>query len=76
MQLKEWRLLTGLTLDELAGQVGEVIGLPLSVKSVQRHETGERFPRPEFIEAYRALSKGAVRYEDFHALRVQLKEVA
>jgi len=40
---------------------------------VAKHERGERFPDPDTVEAYREITDGAVRYEDWTALRDSIR---
>ena len=64
MQLRDFRQMKAWTLQELANLMGYA-----NPRTVERHEKGTRFPQSVDIEKYQQLSDGAVRFEDFVALK-------
>lgn len=64
MQLRKYRKLKGLTLEQVAEKMGFS-----SVATVGRHETGVRSPSLADIEKYEILTEGAVRIDDWRALQ-------
>lgn len=69
MRLREYRKLKSWTQEQLALLVVENSGLAANGSVVARHETGERFPDKDTIEAYRQITDGAVMYDDHVAVR-------
>ncbi|QUT04026.1 helix-turn-helix transcriptional regulator [Sphingobium phenoxybenzoativorans] len=69
MQLRAYRKLTGLTLD----QVAEIVGVA-NASVVSRHERGVQRPETETVEKYRDLTDGAVTERDWHELSLQVRE--
>lgn len=69
MMMRQFRETLGLTLR----QVADATGFPLN--QVSKDERGVREPSVEEIATYQDFTQGAVRYDDWLALKRQLSEV-
>jgi transcriptional regulator with XRE-family HTH domain len=64
MLLQNYRTKHKLTLSDMA----ETLGLS-NGRTIQRYESGERFPMHHIIEKIKSATNGAVTYDDFAAIR-------
>tara|TARA_R110000782_G_scaffold101058_2_gene187678 strand:+ start:84 stop:347 length:264 start_codon:yes stop_codon:yes gene_type:complete len=69
MQLRSYRELAKLTLQQVADGVG--LANPTVVR---RHERGDAHPDATTIERYRAFTQGAVTERDWHELRLEREQ--
>ena len=71
MDLRDARKKRGWSIEHVA----DLIGLK-SFASVARHETGERYPRPQFIARYLAIYGGDVSEDDIRRTYMRAQRAA
>lgn len=70
MDLKTYRKLAKITLDEMSRLMGFA-----NASVVSRHERGTRYPEPEAIQKYARVTDGAVTNDDWLRLRAETRSM-